>query len=57
MTEADYRTCPTCGSDEDVKLMQPLREGLMFKCVRCHRIWSIHFARESRPMFPPEPRV
>jgi predicted nucleic acid-binding Zn ribbon protein len=57
MTEADYRTCPTCHSDEDVKLMQPVRDGLMFKCVTCKRVWTIIFARESRPMFQPRPEA
>jgi predicted nucleic acid-binding Zn ribbon protein len=57
MTDQDMRSCPTCHSDENVKLMQPLRDGLMFKCVTCHRIWSVFFARESQPIFPPRPEA
>ncbi len=57
MTDQDMRSCPTCHSDEHVKLVQPTRDGLMFKCVQCHRLWSITFARESRPMFPPSPEA
>jgi predicted nucleic acid-binding Zn ribbon protein len=53
----DARTCKTCGSGDDVKLMQPVRDGLMFKCVTCKRVWTIIFARESRPMFPPRPEA
>lgn len=57
MTDQDMRSCPTCHSDEHVKLVQPTQEGLMFKCIACHRLWSIHFARESRPIFPPRPEA
>ena len=57
MTDQDMRSCPTCHSDEDVKLIQPTQDGLMFRCVTCKRVWSIHFARESRPMFPPSPEA
>ena len=53
----DARTCKSCNSGDDVKLCQPVRDGLMFKCVKCHRIWTVLFARESQPMFPPEPRL
>ena len=51
------RTCQTCESGDDVKLLKPERDGLSFKCTRCHRIWTIHFARESQPMFPPSPEA
>jgi transposase-like protein len=51
------RTCKTCDSGDDVKLLKPERDGLSFKCTRCHKIWTIHFTRESQPMFPPTERV
>jgi predicted nucleic acid-binding Zn ribbon protein len=51
------RICQQCQSGDDVKLMQPVRDGLMFRCVSCKRIWTVLFARESQPMFPPEPRL
>ena len=57
MTDQDLRTCPTCHSDEEVKVMHPVRDGMMFKCLGCKKIWTVLFARESRPMFPPEPRL
>jgi predicted nucleic acid-binding Zn ribbon protein len=53
----DARTCKKCQSGDDVKLKQPLRDGLMFHCTRCKRIWTVIFGRESQPMFPPSPEA
>ena len=58
MTDLDAaRICPHCQSGDDVKLIQPTRDGLMFRCVPCKRVWSVHFARESQPIFPPSPEA
>jgi predicted nucleic acid-binding Zn ribbon protein len=57
MTDQDMRSCPTCHSDENVKLMQPVLDGLMFKCVQCHRIWSVFFHDRQRPRFDPRPEA
>jgi hypothetical protein len=32
-----------------VKLMQPVLDGLMFKCVKCKRIWTHFFTTRTRP--------
>jgi hypothetical protein len=40
-----------------VKLMQPVLDGLMFKCVQCHRIWSVFFHDRQRPRFDPRPEA
>ncbi len=53
----DARTCKTCDSGDDVKLLKPERDGLTFKCTRCHKIWTVVFARDSQPMFPPSPEA
>lgn len=51
----DFRTCPKCFDDDEVRHIKTRGVTMTFQCRRCEREWSVNLAPEPRPKFESQP--